>query len=140
MAGKNVYTGSWCDQYTVVSLIKGSGNPNVGGNAYKTASGCTIVANSTKNFTVSNSAFSQPQIQNYINNGYALVAITGNAYGTSTLHDIIVYGYTAAGGAEYVCIIDPDTGQSLTVSRNSLIKGSWKSGYNLPYFATIYPA
>lgn len=76
MAGKNVYPSSWCVQYTVVSLIKGSGNPNVGGTAYETASGCTIVTNSTKNYIVQNSTFSQPQIKNYINSGYALVATT----------------------------------------------------------------
>ena len=139
MAGKNIYHNSWYDQYSVVAMIKGSGNPNVGANAYETASGCTIVANSIKNFTVYNNTFSQSQIQNYINSGYALAAITGNPYGTLSLHDIIIYGYETKNGIEHLFIIDPDTGVGSEKTRASLIDGTWKPGYSLPYFSTIYP-
>lgn len=83
--------------------------------------------------------FNQGDIQNYINSGYALVAITGNASSGNILHDIIIYGYDTSAGVDYVYLIDPSTGTSLFRTRGQLDNGSWKNGVYLPYGGTIYP-
>lgn len=139
MEAKGVYSAVTQDQYSIVTLIMGSGYPNVGANAYTTASACTIMTNSTKSFPVAALGYSYSQIMASINAGLPLIGIMGNVNGTTNLHDIVIYGYSTVSSVNYVCIVDPSTGYRTQKTYTSLANGSWYgSGSSFPYSGTIY--
>lgn len=138
MEGKGVNPSSSVTQDTIVTLLFGSGSPNVGANAYTTATACSIGSSSTKTFYVATLGYSYSQIMASINAGYPLVGIMGNVNGTTNLHDIVIYGYTTVSSVNYVYIVDPSTGGCKQKTYTSIANGSWYGSGSYPYSGTIY--
>lgn len=133
MTGKFLYPNTMQSQASTVAYIKGSSSNNDPGSIFETADAVFYVTNGTYYYvTTLLIPLNFNQIKTSINNSYPVIALVRNS---GSGHYYVIRGYDTY-PSNMVHLIDPWTGNPVSVNWNNFVNGTWSE--TRPYKYTVY--